>query len=59
MFVQVDDIHQIGLFQTLHIVPQNRDYKDLNEAKIKTNKKMLLVEYTKYLLKRIFRRITI
>jgi hypothetical protein len=39
MFVQVDDIHQIDLFHMLHIVLQNLDYKNLKQAKIKTNKK--------------------
>jgi hypothetical protein len=61
MFVQVDDIHQIDLFQTLHVVLQNPNDKDLNEAKMKkkTNKKMSLIEYTIYFLKGVFRRITI
>ncbi len=35
MFVQVDDIHQIDLFQTPHVVLQNPNDKDLNEAKMK------------------------
>lgn len=33
MFVQVDDILQIDLFYSLHIVLQNRDYKYQDEAK--------------------------
>jgi hypothetical protein len=42
MFVQVDDIHQIDLFQTLHVVLQNLDHKVLNEAKItKKNRKYI------------------
>jgi hypothetical protein len=61
VFVQVDDIHQIDLFQTPHVVLQNPNDKDLNEAKRKkkTNKKMSLIEYTIYFFKGVFRRITI
>jgi hypothetical protein len=35
MFVQGDDIHQIDLFDMMHIVLQNRDYKHPIEARIK------------------------
>jgi len=34
MFVQVDDIHLIHLINILHIVLENRDHKDLNEAEM-------------------------
>jgi hypothetical protein len=34
MFVQVDDIHQIDLFRTMHVVLQNRDYIYQDEARI-------------------------
>ncbi len=33
MFVQVDDIHQIDLFRTMHVVLQNRDYIHQDEAR--------------------------
>jgi hypothetical protein len=34
MFVQVDDIHQIDLFRTMHVVLQNQDYIHQDEARI-------------------------